>query len=162
MTIFCRLTLDYTEIQFERGFDGSRMRVVMRFQRTANQRGSVLVEMAIVLPVLLLLILGGIDLDLMTTSKSGLNFVAGETARCMAQNPLCQGPATFAQQQATGLGLNGRLNAISIPPTPCPQLPSPPPPGPTCSVTVTVTYGWTPLSPFFHPVTLTSVATSVQ
>ena len=59
MTIFCRLTLDYTEIQFERGFDGSRMRVVMRFQRTANQRGSVLVEMAIVLPVLLLLILGG-------------------------------------------------------------------------------------------------------
>jgi hypothetical protein len=133
----------------------------MKRKSTANQRGSVLVEMAIVLPVLLLLILGGIDLDLMTTSKSALNFVAGETARCMAENPGCQGPTIFAQQQATGLGLNGVLRATAVPPNPCPQAANPPVP-PPCTSMVTVTYTWTPISPFFHTTTLTSVATAVQ
>src|SRR5271165_2483960 len=61
-------------IRLEQNFNGSRIRIVMTRENASNQRGSVLVEMAIVLPVLLLLILGGIDLDLMTTSKSALNY----------------------------------------------------------------------------------------
>ena len=44
-----------------------------------------MVEMALVLPVLLLLVIGGIDLDLMVSAKSALNYVASETARCMTQ-----------------------------------------------------------------------------
>ena len=48
-----------------------------------------MVEMALVLPVLLLLVIGGIDLDLMVTAKSALNYVASEGARCMTQNQFC-------------------------------------------------------------------------
>jgi Flp pilus assembly protein TadG len=120
----------------------------------SKQRGSVLVEMAIVLPVLLLLILGGIDLDLMVTSKSALNYVASETARCAAHNPGCV-PSAFAQVTATGLGLKGALS-ISASPN------CPPPTGSPCTATVTASYSWSPLSPFFRPVTLTSTATAQQ
>jgi hypothetical protein len=125
-----------------------------------TQRGSVLVEIALVLPVLLLIVLGGIDLDLMVTAKSALNYVASETARCMAQNSSC--PSNFPQTQAGGLGLNAsHITPSSVPSTPCPPAPPTPPPVP-CSVTVTVTYTWSPISPFFKAATLTSIATSVQ
>jgi Flp pilus assembly protein TadG len=134
----------------------------MNRQTTKGQRGSVMVEMAIVLPVLLLLIIGGIDLDLMVTAKSSLNYVAGQTAECMVHNARCPS-TTFAQTQATGLGLKAsNISVSSVPAAPCPVLVTFPPPNPPCSVVVTVTYGWTPISPFLRAATLTSVATAVQ
>ena len=125
--------------------------------RNLKQRGSVIVEMAVVLPVMLLLIIGGLDLTLMAQSKSNLNYVTGETARCMAQS--CSGSAqAFAQQQAAGLGLHGNLSVTVTSSPPCPQpLGSPP-----CTATVTAVNSWTPISPFFRSTTLTSVATGVQ
>jgi TadE-like protein len=122
-----------------------------------RQRGSVLVEMALVLPVLLLLVLGGMDLSLMTNSKSNLDYVARTTSQCMVHNPSCP-PQTFAAQLATGVNLRGTLTVTASGP-PCPLPAAPPVP---CSVTVTAVDGWTPISPFFHTYTLTSVATSVQ
>ncbi len=133
----------------------------MTAKRRKSQRGSVMVEMALVLPVLLLLVIGGIDLDLMVSAKSALNYVASETARCMTQNAAC--PSNTAQTQAGNLGLNAaKITATSVPSTPCPALTAFPPPNPPCTVTVTVNYAWTPISPFLRAATLTSVATSVQ
>lgn len=129
----------------------------MRHTKAARQRGSVLAEMAIVTPVLLLLILGGMDLSLMAGAKSNLDYVARTTAQCMVHNPSCQ-PQTFAAQLATGINLRGTLTVTASGP-PC-QLPTTPPA--FCSVTVTAVNGWTPISPFFHTNTLTSVATGVQ
>jgi len=119
-----------------------------------RQRGSVMVEMALVLPVMLLLILGGIDLDLMVTAKSAVNYVASETARCAAHNTGCV-PTTFAQDSATGLGLKGTLGVLASPNCP-------PPTGLPCTATVTINYSWSPISPFFRSATLTSTATAQQ
>ena len=120
-----------------------------------------MVEMALVLPVMLLLILGGIDLDLMVTAKSAVNYVASQTAQCMVHDAGCTS-TVFAQSQATSLGLKGPISASSVPPTPCPALTTFPPPNPPCSRVVTVIYTWTPISPFFATATLTSTATGVQ
>ena len=121
---------------------------VMRVKNRKTQRGSVLVEMALVLPILLLLVIGGIDLDLMVTAKSALNYVAGEAARCGAQvSPACS-PSAYVSQAAAGLGLNA--SKVSSPP-PCV-------PGNPCMITLT--YQWTPISPFFKSTTLSSTATA--
>jgi Flp pilus assembly protein TadG len=114
------------------------------------QRGSVLVEIALVLPVLLLIVLGGIDLDLMVSAKSALNFVAGEAARCGAQVLGCS-PSASAMNNASGLGL--KASNVNVTSPPCgPPLLNP--------CTVTVTYLWKPISPFFKSATLSSTATA--
>ena len=74
--------------------------------------------MALVLPVLLLLVLGGMDLSLMTNSKSNLDYVARTTSQCMVHNPSCP-PQTFAAQLATGVNLRGTLTVTASGP-PCP------------------------------------------
>ncbi len=112
-----------------------------------KQRGSVLVEMAVVLPVLLLLIIGGIDLSLLTRTKANLDFIAGETARCMARTLGCNAQ-TFAQQEASGLGMIGTLTATATPLSGGQQQ-------------VKATYAWLPISPFIKPVTLTSTGVGV-
>jgi hypothetical protein len=129
----------------------------MKRDRKTHQRGSVMVEMAIVLPVLLLLILGGIDLDLMITAKSSLNYVAGQTAECMAHNIGCA-PSTFGVATGTGLGLKSAAITVT------PLTPNCPPavPGTPCIAQVQVTYAWTPISPFFRSATLTTTATAQQ
>ncbi len=114
--------------------------------------------MALVLPLLLLLILGGIDIDLMVTSKSALNYVAGETAVCMAHNPGCV-PATFAQTPATGLGL--RTASMTVTPL-TPNCPAPVGVPTPCIATVTVVYAWKPISPFFRATSLTSTGSAQQ
>ena len=122
----------------------------MTAKRRKAQRGSVMVEMALVLPILLLLVIGGIDLDLMVTAKSALNYVAGEAARCGAQVPGCS-PSASAMNQAPGLGLKAANVNVTL--GPCgPALSNP--------CTVTVTYLWAPISPFFKSTTLTSIATA--
>jgi Flp pilus assembly protein TadG len=125
-------------------------------QNRKRQRGSVMVEMALVLPVMLLLILGGIDLDLMVTAKSSLNYVAGETARCMARNPGCT-PAAFGTAEGASLGLKSA--AITVTPL---TANCPPPTGTPCTAQAQVTYIWSPISPFFRSATLTSTATAQQ
>ena len=112
-----------------------------------------MVEMALVLPVMLLLILGGIDLNLMASAKSSLNYVAGEAARCGAQIvPVCS-PSVYVSQAAPGLG----LKASNVGP-PVTTICGPGVPGTSCQVTLT--YQWTPISPFFRTTTLTSTATA--
>ena len=127
----------------------TRRRKATRKERQNAQRGSVLVEIALVLPVLLLIILGGIDLDLMVTSKSALNYVAGEGARCGAQTtPPCS-TSSYVSQAAPGLGLNA--SGVRITSAPCT-------PGTACQLQLT--YQWNPISPFFKTTQLTSTATA--
>ena len=129
----------------------------MKVRDQKTQRGSVLVEIALVLPVLLLIVLGGIDLDLMVTAKSSLNYVAGQTAQCMAHNVGCA-PDTFGKSEGVGLGLK-RASITVTPLSPnCP----PAVPGTPCTAQVQVTYAWSPISPFFKSATLTSAATAQQ
>jgi hypothetical protein len=129
----------------------------MTAKRQKTQRGSVMVEMALVLPVLLLLVIGGIDLDLMVTAKSALNYVAGQTAQCMAHNTGCT-PSAFGVSEGTGLGLKGASLTVN------PLTPNCPPaiPGTPCVAQVQVTYAWSPISPFFKSTTLTSTASAQQ
>ena len=125
----------------------------MTVENRKTQRGSVLVEMALVLPMLLLIVLGGIDLNLMAGAKSALNYIAGEAARCGAQvNTPCS-PSTYVSQAAPGLG----LKASSVGP-PVTTICGPGVLGTSCQVTIT--YTWTPISPFFKAATLTSTASA--
>lgn len=76
-----------------------------------NSRGSVIVEFALVLPILCFLLLGGIDLIGAYTTVGQVSYIAEESARCEAlQNPACgvningQNQATsYAQQLAAGM-----------------------------------------------------------
>ena len=133
---------------------------LMTVSEQKTQRGSVLVEIALVLPVLLLIVLGGIDLNLMVSAKSSLNYVAGQTAQCMAHNNQCA-PATFGTSEGAGLGLKrGSITVTPLTPN-CPQIVAGVPPSP-CTAQVQVTYAWTPISPFFKSATLTSNAQAQQ
>lgn len=74
-------------------------------KQALRQRGSVLIEFALVLPVLLLLILGGFDLILAGNAKNNLDYVAEQTAKCMMHNPSnCPDPQSYASQLAAGIG----------------------------------------------------------
>jgi Flp pilus assembly protein TadG len=53
---------------------------------TKNDSGAVLVEFAIVVPVLILLLLGGVDIGLASLSANKLNFATEAAARCQAIN----------------------------------------------------------------------------
>jgi Flp pilus assembly protein TadG len=111
-----------------------------------TNRGAVLLEVALTLPIFLLLILGGIDLNLMMSAKSSLDYVTVETARCVAETPAsCPSPSAYAQTLAHGVGINGTLSATVS--------------ATSSGATVNTTYAWQPVSPFFRQVTLTATAT---
>jgi Flp pilus assembly protein TadG len=115
-----------------------------------KQRGSVILEMAFVLPILLLLILGGIDVTFQAMSKSSLNYVAEETARCVVRTPAqCPDGQAYATQITNGLTVI-KTGPVGV--TIVPQL------GGAKTVTVAVT--WQPVSPFFTPRPLVSTATA--
>jgi Flp pilus assembly protein TadG len=62
--------------------------------------GAVLVEAAIVLPVMVLVILGGLDLGLGMLAATRLNFATESAARCGALG-VCPDPAAFAATQSS-------------------------------------------------------------
>jgi Flp pilus assembly protein TadG len=66
-----------------------------------NDDGAVLVEAAIVLPVMVLVILGGLDLGLGMLAATRLNFATESAARCLAlANPACQDVNAFVEAQS--------------------------------------------------------------
>lgn len=118
------------------------------------QRGQSLIEFAFILPIFLLLMLGGADLIMAYSAKQNVNYVAEESARCVAvgTNPSCtpSGVGAYALTLASGVGLpTSDLTASS--PNGCPNV---------APVIVTVTYTFKPVFPFFSttPIVLTSTA----
>ncbi|HVB55597.1 MAG TPA: TadE family protein [Candidatus Acidoferrales bacterium] len=110
------------------------------------QRGQALIEFALILPVFLLLMLGGADLIMAFSAAQNVEYVAEETARCVAvgTNPNCplSTAQAYAQTLALGVGLPNPQTIILVPPPPngCPN-PLP--------VVVTVNYPFTPVFPVF-------------
>lgn len=70
-------------------------------------RGSIMVEFAIMLPVQVLLVFGGLDLALATLIEQRLTFVTEAAAHCAAvKDSPCSSPvatSTWAAQQAIGV-----------------------------------------------------------
>jgi Flp pilus assembly protein TadG len=75
-------------------------------------RGSVLVEFAIVFPVILLVIIGGLDLGIAMVSDMRLEFATEAAARCFANgfppinNPTCPTAAATAIYAAARMGIS--------------------------------------------------------
>jgi Flp pilus assembly protein TadG len=119
---------------------------------TGSQRGQALLEFALVLPILLLLMLGGAGLIMAYSARQDLHYVAQETAMCQAMNNSvagCVGNAQgYAQTIAQQIGLANwtTVNANSMPGC-----------GGACTQ-VTATYTVSPIFPFFPSVNLTTTA----
>lgn len=116
-----------------------------------RQKGQAILEMAIVFPLILLMLFGGIDVFLAVAAKQVVNYTAEETAACVSRNPsVCTDPQGYARQVGGGLGLNAPAIAVSV------SSNSPK------SNTVTLVYTWHPVSLFMKPITMTAVATATD
>jgi hypothetical protein len=123
----------------------------LRNTKIRKSKGSILIEFALIVPVLLLLVLGGTDLLLATSAKSNLSYVAQATASCAAKTPLpemCENLATYANSLARGIGLNAPVT-VPIITYPCQGC-----------VTVELNVTTAPISPFFPAITLSATATA--
>jgi hypothetical protein len=109
-------------------------------RKCLREKGTVLIEFALVLTVFLLLILGGVDLQRMANAKSNVDWIAQTIATCTKNNS-CAGATPSSL--ASGFSMDTKnINPKND------QNP------------ITVTYKWEPISPFFKPTTLTSTATA--
>jgi Flp pilus assembly protein TadG len=115
-----------------------------------KQSGQAIVEFAIMLPLLLLLLLGGADLLMAISAHQQVSYVAQETAQwCLSTvgvNTPCTGAPGQAQLFGTQLGL---INASKV---------SAAANGCAGCVSVTATYSFVPIFPFFPSFTMTSTA----
>jgi hypothetical protein len=109
-------------------------------RKRRHEKGTVLIEFALVLSVFLLLILGGFDLQRMANSKSNVDWIAQTIATCTKNNS-CAG----ATPPSLAAGFSMTTKNIS------PNNDQNP---------ITVTYRWEPISPFFKTQFLTSTATA--
>lgn len=107
-----------------------------------NERGQALVEAALVIPFLILLALGSMDLLRAETAKSNVNFLATQGAAC-AVKANCVVAANISAN-ATGLSMNQAQLSFT---QPAPNA-------------VTVSYTFTPAGPFFPSITMQSTATA--
>lgn len=84
---------------------------------TRNDNGAVLVEAAIVLPVIVLVILGGLDLGLGMLVATRLNFATETAARCvaLAVSP-CTDPTSTAEFAVEQSGVPANFNFNPPPP----------------------------------------------
>jgi Flp pilus assembly protein TadG len=106
----------------------------------APERESVLLEAALVFPVLLLLILGGFDLNRLANAKSNTDSIAAEIATC-SKAKTCAAPQTMAQNLASGFGLNpNNVTATAG------------------GHSATIAHQWTSASQFSQPMQLQSMA----
>jgi Flp pilus assembly protein TadG len=122
-----------------------------RSTKKTKSDGSVLIEFALIVPILLLLTLGGTDLMLATSAKSNLSYVAQATASCAATIPapdMCGNLPTYANSVARGVGLNSPVTVSQIT-YPC-----------AGCVTVEVNVTTAPISPFFPKIDLSAKATA--
>jgi Flp pilus assembly protein TadG len=123
----------------------------LRNTKIRKSKGSILIEFALIVPILLLLVLGGTDLLLATSAKSNLSYVAQATASCAAKTPppeMCEDLTSYANSLARGIGLNASVT-VPIITYPCPGC-----------VTVELDVTTAPISPFFPAITLSATATA--
>jgi Flp pilus assembly protein TadG len=116
-----------------------------------RQAGQAMVEFAIMLPLLLLLLLGGADLLMAISAHQQVSYVAQETAQWCLVNVGVTTPCSAAPGQAQTFATQiGLINASKMSATPnsCPF---------EC-VSVTATYSFVPVFPFFPSFTMTSTA----
>jgi Flp pilus assembly protein TadG len=81
-----------------------------------NENGTALVEAAIVLPVMVLVIVGGLDLGLGMLASTRLNFATESAAKCGALAVVCSNETAIQAFAATQSG--APPSAFSITPTP--------------------------------------------
>lgn len=128
-----------------------------------RERGAALVELAIILPVLIILVLGVIDLGRVFYSYEALVNATREGARYCALHPGDTPGTTDRVRREINYNLGGTwLVAVNVGATTCPS----PGPGKPLSVTATATFD--PLTPLIETITggstltISSTATMVQ
>jgi hypothetical protein len=112
-------------------------------KRWRKESGVVLLEAALIFPVLMLLIFAGFDLQRVIGAKNDLDYIAQRIAICTQAGTCPGGAQVIAQNIAQGFSMNPANITASA-----------------AGNSVTVSYAWQPFSPFFQPETLTSVATA--
>lgn len=84
-----------------------------------NRRGAAAVETAMVLPALLLILLGSIEIGRFAWMRAGLQFAVQEAARCAAVQPTVCGTAAqtqaFAASKVTALNIPASDFTVSTP-----------------------------------------------
>jgi len=114
-----------------------------------GESGQAMVEFAVMLPLLILMLLGGADLLMAISAHQQVSYVAQETAQwCLLGQGTaeCSGAGGQAQTFAKQLGLIN-ANNVSAHPNSCNNC-----------VSVTATYSFTPLFHFFPSFTMASTA----
>jgi Flp pilus assembly protein TadG len=111
-----------------------------------RERGSAIVEFALILPLFLALILGGMDLFLCEMAKSNLSYIATQAANCGVTGCSVQ---SYVNTAAPGLSLNPKDITVKQ------SVPS------KGEYTVTLDTQYKPIGPVFPSVALTASATSV-
>lgn len=87
--------------------------------RRSRQRGTAVIEFAIILPILLLCVLGLIEFGRAIWTQATLDYAVQAAARCAAVDPLTCGTAAQTQQYATtkapGLSLPASAFTVTNP-----------------------------------------------
>jgi TadE-like protein len=107
-----------------------------------KQRGAVLLELALAVPILLMLLLGSLDLLLALAANGDVHALANAGAACIV-TPSCGNAVSFVQGAAAGLSLNASQLTVS-----------------QNGNSVTVVYGYQPVGPVFPSVILSATATA--
>jgi Flp pilus assembly protein TadG len=96
-----------------------------------NDRGAVLVEYAILLPVIVSVIFGGLDMSLATITAGRLQFATEATSRCvvLGTNPQCT-PGNAATYLTNALGASPSEFTVN--------------PGQPCGTVVSASYNYVP------------------
>lgn len=122
------------------------MRTNQKFYKHRNQRGVVILEAAVMLPVFILVAFVLIDIEWMVRDVAAIEYIVTESARCEAiQSSACGNSAAslraYVVSQATLLRLSTDDNSLKIAAPPCTP--------DSCSVSVVYTFkplgAWFPL-----------------
>ena len=73
-------------------------------ERVNPQRGSILLELALCLPIFLLLVIGGLELDFLALARQHVDYIATSAARCAATAGCDVNDNVY--QNATGLSVS--------------------------------------------------------
>ena len=118
-----------------------------------KQKGQAILEMALILPVFVLLSLGMADIVWVLEKTANLEYIVNESARCEALNGIpctMQSYQDYARSLATNLRINDHNLTILTPP--CIE-------GVSC--TVTGIYVFQPIGVYFPHVTIQRTGTAV-
>jgi Flp pilus assembly protein TadG len=84
-----------------------------------DRRGGVAVEIALLLPTLMLALLGTMEFGRMAWTQAALTYAVQETARCASVRPTLCGTAalaqTFAAQRVAALGIQASAFTVTNP-----------------------------------------------